>query len=129
MVHRIVRVLPAPEGPVGPVGPAGPAGPAGSSAAWAVVASNGTLTRDSGVTSVSRSSADSYLVTFDQSVSASAFLATTGSVATPTSPSDTRIGFAEAVLVSGQSTQVRVFTYDKGGSSGNDRAFSIVTFC
>jgi hypothetical protein len=125
-----------PEGPIGPTGPTGatgatgPTGPAGADAVskWAVINTTGTAARSSQLTSSTRSGTGSYLLTFDSAVNTCAFVTTPASVNAPTTFSDTRIGFAEAVTVTGETSQVRVFTADKGGSQA-DRAFHIAVLC
>jgi hypothetical protein len=85
-------------------------------------------TRESGLTTSARSSAGSYLLTWDVAVTNCVYIGVTGSNTAQTTFSDTRVGFLEAVPVTGQANQVRVFTTDKGGSQ-SDRAFSISVMC
>ena len=131
-----------PEGPTGPRGSGGETGATGPTGAqgqqgapatrlFAAVDSSGALiaARSSGVTASSRPASGEYLVTFDQSVSNCIYLANQESLTAQTGPSDTRIGFAEAVPVTGNENQVRVFIYDKGGSSGFNRSFELAVFC
>jgi hypothetical protein len=88
----------------------------------------GVAARSSGLTSSTRSAAGSYLLTFNSAVNNCAFVVSISSVNGPTTYSDTRIGFAEAVTVTGQNSQVRVFTADKGGSQA-DRSFHLAVLC
>jgi hypothetical protein len=93
-----------------------------------VVNTTGTAARSSGLTSSTRSGTGSYLLTFNSAVNNCAYVTTAASVNGPTTFADTRIGFVEAVQVTGQNSQVRVFTADKGGSQA-DRAFHIAVLC
>lgn len=136
--HSLLRVdfasgqIPAgPRGPVGPPGPAGaagargPTGPAGSSAAnvWAVVKSDGTIARQKGVSSVSRTAVGRYTVTFLSGVSACSWLATL----TNLDPNGTLTSATITTNASATATQVRVATAFQGSAA--DEPFSIAVFC
>jgi hypothetical protein len=84
--------------------------------------------RENGLVTAVRSGTGSYLLTWNQSVSDCVYLVTVESATAQTTFSDTRLGLAEAVPVTGQPTQVRVFTADKGGSQA-DRGFSVGVLC
>jgi hypothetical protein len=128
-----------PEGPTGPRGDVGATGVTGATGEqgppatglFAAVDSSGAIVeaRSSGVTDSSRPENGNYLVTFDQDVSNCIYIANQESLTAQTSPSDTRIGFAEAVPVTGNNNQVRVFIYDKGGSLGFNRSFELAVVC
>jgi hypothetical protein len=129
-------------GPTGPTGPTGQQGLQGSTGAtgqqgapatnlFAAVDAAGsfTATRSSGVTASSRPANGNYLITFDQDVSNCVYLPNQESLTAQASASDARVGFSEAVPVTGNTNQVRVFLYDKGGSSGVNRSFELAVFC
>jgi hypothetical protein len=96
---------------------------------WAAVRADGTLARSRGTTAASRPSNGTYLITFNSTVEACAFTATVSSVTAQTFPSNTRLGFAEAVPVSGQPSQVRIFVYDRVGTSGVNDDFYLTVAC
>jgi hypothetical protein len=114
-------------GPTGPTGATGTTGPAGSNL-WAAITGAGATTRESGLATATRSGTGSYLLTWDVAVTNCVYIGVTGSNTAQASFSDGRVGFLEAVPVTGQPNQVRVFTTDKGGSQ-SDRAFSISVMC
>lgn len=77
---RKLSGIPGPIGAQGPVGSAGPSGPAGEPATklWAVVDSDGTLRRGSGVVSVSGEPKFGTTVTFNRNVDTCAVIASVG---------------------------------------------------
>jgi hypothetical protein len=119
------------QGPAGPQGQAGADGASGSTVLFAVVPAAGTsFTRQSGATAASRPSSGNYLVTFNQSVSDCAYVATVQSDTAVTDFTSARRGSAEAVPVSGNANQVRVLVTDKPDStSTQNRAFTLVVTC
>ena len=93
--------------------PRGATGPTGAAATklWAVVNSDGTLARGSGVTSSSKVSTGSYNVLFEQAVDACAFLATTGQAASGTAPGD-----ADVALLLGNPKGIYLETRNNTGT-------------
>jgi hypothetical protein len=124
-----------PPGPAGPAGPAGPTGPKGDTGAtgpsgadatnlWAVVLSNGTLSRGQGASSSSRLTTGQYEVTFGQNISGCSFQGTLGQ------PGDGFAGFGEISLavLSGTTNAVFIGTADSAGAFA-DRGFHLAVFC
>ena len=114
--------LPASIGAVGPQGPQGPQGPKGDkgdpgSAAnlWAVVQSDGGITRKSGVNAVSRTDVGVYDVTFSQSVASCAVLATTSDPF-----------WTAGVSYTGDTAEVTILDLDQ---EEDDQDFTIAAFC
>jgi hypothetical protein len=110
------------QGPQGLQGPQGPQGQAGADATslWAVVASNGTLTRGKGVVSVSKFGTGQYLVTFNQSVAACSFAATIGA------DGFVPAGQVDAAMLNG--TQVDLHTRNSSDQE-TDLPFYLQAFC
>jgi hypothetical protein len=79
------------------------------------------------VDATSRLSTGEYRVDFNQAVHNCAHIANQGRTGTGTKPSEAS-GFAETASDSTGTDRVRVFTFDKGGSSF-DRSFHIAVFC
>jgi hypothetical protein len=111
------------QGPQGPQGPAGPQGPSGVTA-WAVVASDGTLARDTGIASVAYQSAGTYKVTASQDISSCATVAQIGAVGTV----QQQPAMAQTVQVAGEPDAVRVVTSRPDGTP-EDRAFQLTVSC
>ncbi len=127
-----------PKGPIGPAGTAGPAGPAGAAGAagaagpagpagaaaaktWAVVKSDGTIVRQSGVTSVSHTSTGRYTIGFGSDISGCAWLAT------PSNTTSGTLSDVEIVTNSDTNTTVRVATSFSDAAA--DEPFAIAAFC
>ena len=112
-----------PAGAAGAAGAAGPAGPAGAAASksWAVVKSDGTLVRQSGVSSVSHTSNGRYTVGFSSDISACAWLATATNTGSGT------LSGVEISTNKDTNTTVRVATSFGGGAADED--FAIAAFC
>lgn len=107
-------------------GAQGPTGVAGAPATrlWAMVTSGGALSRGSGVVSVTHGSTGSYVVVFNQSVSACgslAQLADTGTAA-PT------LGQVATGLRADNPNAVQVSTGSTSGAAAN-RSFMVAVFC
>jgi hypothetical protein len=114
-------------GPTGPTGATGATGPAGTNL-WAAINATGTVARENGLATATKPGTGSYLLTWDVDVTNCIYLAVAGSTGNQATYSDGRIGFTESTPVTGQPTQTRVFTADKGGSQA-DRAFSVSVMC
>jgi hypothetical protein len=130
--HSLLRAdfasgqIPAgPPGPAGAAGARGPTGPAGPSAAnaWAVVKSDGTIARQNGVTSVSRTAVGRYTVTLASSVSACSWQATL----TNLDPNGTLVSGSITTNASATATQIRVATAFQGSAA--DEPFSLAVIC
>jgi hypothetical protein len=133
--HSLLRVdfangqIPVgPRGPVGPPGSAGsrgPTGPAGASATklWAVVKSDGTIVHQSGVTSVSRTSAGRYTVTFSSDVSSCAWIATLSNI----DKNSTLVSGSITTNAGSATNQVRVATAFTGTAA--DETFALEAVC
>ena len=107
-------------------GAQGPTGPAGAPAArlWAMVTSGGALSRGSGVVSVTPGSTGSYVVAFNQNVSACGYLgqlADTGTGA-PT------LGQIATGLRADNANAVQVTTGNTSGAAAN-RSFMLAVYC
>jgi collagen triple helix repeat protein len=114
------------QGPQGPTGEQGPEGPAGSGL-WAVVASNGSFVRGSGVLAVADSPGTTASVEFDQPVDGCAYISVAAETGTA-NPGSEPLGFTVATGHSSNDQVVRVRTYDKGGSQAN-RPFHLAVVC
>lgn len=118
-----------PAGPAGPAGSAGPAGPtgptgpsgAGAAKAWAVVKADGSLVRQSGVSSVSHTGTGRYTVGFGSDISACAWIATI----TNTDGGTQTVG--EVTTNKDTNSTVRVAT--SAGGIAADEDFAIAAFC
>jgi hypothetical protein len=82
--------------------------------------------RDSGATGVAISS-NQFTVTFDQTVNSCTWIAQLGATGTATAPAEGQ-GTAYTAAVTGNNYQVRVWTFDKGGSA-IARSFHLAVFC
>jgi Collagen triple helix repeat (20 copies) len=134
-----------PQGPQGPVGPQGAAGVKGDTGAtgaagapatklWAVVAANGTITRQSGVTGVTKltTGAGVYQVDFSQNVNTCAWQGTIGTGTTAVESSG-EIVIAQRLggifpLFRALPASLYVSTRDSAGAAA-DRAFHVAVFC
>jgi hypothetical protein len=114
-------------GPAGPAGPQGPQGTAGADATdlWAMIASDGSLTRGKGVSSEFRGSLGHYDVIFNQDVSGCSYSATLGQ---DFSFASSRGQTAVALTPAGANHQVAIETYDSSGSN-IDTPFYVQVFC
>jgi hypothetical protein len=122
-----------PRGPVGPPGPPGspgaagargPTGPAGapgssSSGPWAVVNSNGSLARGSGVVSIVHSTTGDYRVQFNKNIASCAWLATIRGGS---------FGFVTTEIFGSTTDTVLVRTRDPNNVDA-DRSFHIAVVC
>lgn len=102
----------------GAQGPQGPAGPGGASA-WALVASDGTVVRSSGISGVTKIGTGAYVINRTPSFGGCAVIATIAGL----SGEVTAIPVAEGALVT---------TYDSQGFAGpgtSNRIFSFAAFC
>ena len=129
-----------PKGPRGPAGIPGPAGPSGAAGAkgdkgdkgdngasatalWAVVDPAGVLVRNKGVSSASRTGTGTYIVTFNQDVTACSYQATIGG---PTTSNQT--GEISPAQRSGVAAALDVDTFASNGAAA-DRPFYLAVFC
>lgn len=121
-------------GEAGPIGPAGPQGEKGDPATklFAVVNSDGTLDRGSGVTTISKTpSPGVYKVGFNQNVSQCAYLATLGRASTSLDGKAGATysgGTVSVVSDTITSSEVIVTTGRLDGSSA-DKPFHLAVFC
>jgi hypothetical protein len=92
-----------------------------------VVTSAGALARGNGVDSVGRLSTGEYRVDFNRPVAACAHLVVQGRTGVGTKPAEAQ-GFAETSGDSTGTDKVKVYTFDKGGSSF-DRSFHLAVMC
>jgi hypothetical protein len=91
------------------------------------VSSSGTLARGSGVDSVTSVSTGEYRVDFNRAVASCAHLVVQGRTGTRTKPAEAR-GFAETSGDPTGTDKVKVYTFDKGGSTF-DRSFHLAVMC
>jgi hypothetical protein len=112
-VTRPTKNIPGPRGPRGFRGPRGPKGDSATSL-WALVASNGTLIKGSGVATATKSGTD-YRVIFNRDVT------NCGTVATPTQAS------LAAADIAGSSTVAVAFRTSNGAAVSTQ--FSLAVFC
>jgi hypothetical protein len=108
-------------GAAGAVGPAGPIGPGIST--WAIVKSNGTLDKASGVTTVTRKSVGVYDVAFAIDVTNCSLVASAG---TDTAGTTTRGSIAN---FNRTKTPTIVEVTTSTGTTAADRAFSLAAIC
>jgi len=92
-----------------------------------VVTTTGTLARGSGVESVTRLSTGEYRVDFNRAVAACAHVVVQGKTGTASKPPEAQ-GFAETSGDATGSDRVKVYTFDKGGSTFN-RSFHLAVMC
>jgi hypothetical protein len=92
-----------------------------------VVSSLGVLVRNSGVTGVVVAIGNQYTITFNQPVNSCTWIAQLGATGTASAPSEGQ-GMVYTAAVTGNTAQVRVWTFDKGGSS-TARPFHLAVFC
>ncbi len=114
------------DGAQGSEGPQGPAGADGADATnlWAVVASTGTLSRGSGVTSVSRISTGTYRVQFNQTIHECAW----NVQAAPTGTGTSFQGLAQPSLSATGNDRVIVNTWN-ANLVATDLPFHLTVFC
>jgi hypothetical protein len=112
-------------GAYGPAGPSGATGPAGlpATSLWAVIATNGTTSRNSHVTSSEKVATGQYVVIFDRDVKACAFVGSVGGIA-----AESVVGQISATRRSINANGVFVRTYDSAGTAA-DRSFHLAVFC
>ena len=123
---RAVKLLKGNRGAPGAPGLRGAQGPTGASATrlWAMVTSGGVLSRGSGVVSVTPGSTGSYVVVFNQNVSACGYLAQLADTGTgaPT------LGQVGTGLRADNANAVQVTTANTSGGAAN-RSFMVAVFC
>jgi hypothetical protein len=123
---RAVKLLKGNRGAPGAPGLRGAQGPTGASATrlWAMVTSGGVLSRGSGVVSVTPGSTGSYVVVFNQNVSACGYLAQLADSGTgaPT------LGQVATGLRADNANAVQVTTANTSGGAAN-RSFMVAVFC
>ena len=121
-----VRLLRGNRGAPGAPGLRGAQGPTGSSATrlWAMVTSGGVLSRGSGVVSVTPGSTGSYVVVFNQDVSACGYLAQLADTGTgaPT------LGQVATGRRADNANAVQVTTGNTSGAAAN-RSYMVAVFC
>ena len=112
-------------GAPGAAGATGPSGPAGTpaTALWAVIATNGTTSRNSHVTSSEKAATGQYVVIFDRDVKACAYVGSLGGVA-----AESVVGQLSATRRSINANGVFVRTYDSAGTAA-DKSFHLAVFC
>jgi Collagen triple helix repeat (20 copies) len=132
-----------PAGPTGATGPTGTTGAAGTSGAtgptgatgaqgtaatklWAVVASNGSLSRGSGATASTRTGTGVYRVTFNHTVTACAYIASLGDTGS-TAPSEGN--FISTSGDAGNTSAVDVYAWNRNGLASEDHAFHLAVLC
>lgn len=132
-----------PAGPTGATGPTGTTGAAGTSGAtgpagatgaqgtaatklWAVVASNGSLSRGSGATASARTGTGVYRVTFNQSVTACAYIASLGDTGSTAPGEGNFIGTSGDA---GNTSAVDVYAWNRNGLAAEDHAFHLAVLC
>ena len=126
-----------PAGPRGPQGPAGPAGPAGAAAGggtslWAVVRTNGTLVKGSGVDAVARANPGSYGVAFKQSIVGCAQVVSIGGYTAGSETSVPPPGVIRSwVSATGPEVLTRTVNVETDNLNGvpEDRPFHVAVFC
>jgi hypothetical protein len=120
-----INSLAALKGEQGPTGPSGATGPAGlpATALWAVIATNGTTSRNSHVTSSEKAAAGQYVVIFDRDVKACAFVGSLGGTA-----AESVVGQLSVTRRSINANGVFVRTYDSAGTAA-DKSFHLAVFC
>jgi hypothetical protein len=91
-----------------------------------VVASNGSLSRGSGTTGVTRTGIGNYRVTFNQNVSACAYLASIGDTGT-SAPFEGN--FVSVSGDAGSTSSVDIYTFTRNGSTAEDHPFHLAVLC
>ena len=125
-----------PSGPMGPVGATGPQGPQGpkgdkgdkgdaATSLWAVVATDGTLARSAGVTSVSHVATGSYRVRFNRNIDQCSWQATIGA---PGTTASTGIVAVELSSTGNDTVQVTALSTASPPALA-DRSFHLAAFC
>jgi hypothetical protein len=125
LADKTIAALKGTRGPAGANGATGPSGPAGlpATALWAVIATNGTTSRNSHVTSSEKAATGQYVVIFDRDVKACAFVGSLGGVA-----AESVVGQISVTRRSINANGVFVRTYDSAGSAA-DKSFHLAVFC
>jgi hypothetical protein len=125
LADKTIAALRGAQGPTGANGATGPSGPAGlpATALWAVIATNGTTSRNSHVTSSEKVATGQYVVIFDRDVKACAFVGSLGGVA-----AESVVGQISATRRSINASGVFVRTYDSAGTAA-DKSFHLAVFC
>jgi hypothetical protein len=114
-------------GGTGATGQTGATGPTGAATRlWAVLTSDGSLSRGFGVSGIAKTGVGTYTVIFNQSVVTCAYLATVGSTGAGT-PAEG--GFAVTGGDGVSAASVSVKTFDKDGTTAEDSAFHLAVFC
>jgi hypothetical protein len=117
------RGAPGAAGLRGAQGPTGPTGPP-ATRLWAMVTSAGALSRGSGVVSVTPGSTGSYIVVFNQNVSACGYLAQLADTGTGTPT----LGQVATGLRFDNPNAVQVTTGGTGGGAAN-KSFMVAVYC
>lgn len=123
-----------PTGTTGSAGTSGATGPTGATGAqgtaatklWAVVASNGSLSRGSGATASTRTGTGVYRVTFNQTVTACAYIASLGDTGS-TAPGEGN--FISTSGDAGNTSAVDVYAWNRNGLAAEDHAFHLAVLC
>ena len=122
------------QGPPGPPGPKGDKGEPGTPATvlWAVVRSNQTLARGSGVTAVGGFNNGQFNVTFNQNIRECTYVATTGAASNSTTswftPPEAQANVSFYFAAGNGTDTVRVETYDSAGNV-TPVDFHLAVFC
>jgi hypothetical protein len=119
---KTITALKGTPGQQGPPGATGPTGPP-ATALWAVVAANGTNSRNNHAVSSEKAATGQYVVTFDRDVKACAFLGSLGGTA-----AESVVGQISVTRRSINANGVFVRTYDSAGTAA-DRSFHLAVFC
>lgn len=126
--------LPGPAGPTGATGPAGPpgapgpAGPPGAAALWARVDENQSIEASRGVTAVVRAAAGLYRVSFNQTISGCAAIASVGQTS-PAAGDNNQSGEASAGPNPALGSNiVSVATFNSAGTFA-DKPFAVMVVC
>jgi hypothetical protein len=122
---KTISALKGASGTPGAVGPAGASGATGppATALWAVVATNGSLARNSHVTSSEKVATGQYVVVFDRDVKACAYVGSLGGIA-----AESMLGQISVTRRSINANGVFVRTLDSAGVS-MDKSFHLAVFC
>jgi hypothetical protein len=125
LADKTVAALKGASGTAGVAGPAGPSGATGppATALWAVVATNGSLARNSHVTSSEKVATGQYVVVFDRDVKACAYVGSLGGIA-----AESMIGQISVTRRSINANGVFVRTLDSAGAS-MDKSFHLAVYC
>jgi hypothetical protein len=107
------------------IGKVGNAGTADGVTRQAVVAATGTVSRNHGATSVTRTGEGQYQVVFDADVRSCAYFATLGDIADGAPPA----GEIAVSSMAGNANGVLVVTRDSTGATTVDRPFHLIVSC